>query len=113
MPDFGYSLDILPEIHEYCQKLCENSKLSILDSIWEGMYFDFISFFNKIYEQNQQQLVNRKNQYQQSKKVIEQTQDQLQKTKNKIKKLQPTIIMIENETAKTVRNLEIQRKNAE
>lgn len=77
MPNLGFSLDILPEIHQYCQKLCENSKLSILDSIWEGMYFDFITFFIKIYDKNLKQLLNRKNQYEQSQKVIEETQDQL------------------------------------
>jgi hypothetical protein len=57
--------------------LCENSKLSILDSIWEGMYFDFITFFIKIYDKNLKQLLNRKNQYEKSQKVIEETQDQL------------------------------------
>jgi hypothetical protein len=41
------------------------------------MYFDFITFFIKIYDKNLKQLLNRKNQYEQSQKVIEETQDQL------------------------------------
>lgn len=74
MSDMGYPLDVLSEIHEYSQRLCENSKLSILDSIWEGMYFDFIAFFAQIYDRNQEQLTKRKNQYEQSQKVIAETE---------------------------------------
>lgn len=56
MADLGHSLEILPEIHEYCSKVCENSRVSILDSIWEGLYFDFVDLFSKIHERNYKQL---------------------------------------------------------
>ena len=58
-------------------------------------------------------LFKQKNQYEKGLTLIKETGDQLETTKNKIKKLQPAIILIESETAKTVKNLNIQKKNAE
>lgn len=45
--------------------------------------------------------------------IIKETEIKLEKTRDEIKRLQPAILLLEKETIKTIKSLNIQRANAE
>jgi hypothetical protein len=65
----------------------------------------------KISEISQKQLEFQRAKYIKSLSIIKKTEAQLFETRNQIRKLQPTIIFLENETAKAIKSLNLQKKS--
>ncbi len=103
-------LRVFPELHQASKR---KSMSATKIPHWEGLYLDFLKIFQKIYSENNHDLVHQQSIFRKSFAIIKQTELKLEATRDEIKRLQPAILILQKQTIKTIKSLNIQKANAE